>query len=111
MHKVSNSVSTRLSSPFPRFSFIDFTHLNPRTLRDNVEPVRVLLLQLGPLSGGVSSLEIPVLVSGVDFPRDLHLDPFVGSDDDVRGTVELKELGEDELQSEAKASKVRKEEN
>lgn len=69
--------------------------LDTSGFNNDIEPVRVVLLQLRPLSLGVLPVELDVLVSGINLLGDVHLDALVGNEDDPRGTVELEKLGED----------------
>jgi hypothetical protein len=65
-------------------------------LDDDVEPVRVVLLQLLPLRAGVLPVELDVVVRGVQLPRDVHLDALVRGDHDAVRAVQLEQLREDE---------------
>lgn len=65
-------------------------------LDDDVEPVRVGLLELLPLRAGVLPVELDVLVRGVQLLGDVHLDALVRGDDDAVRAVQLEQLGEDE---------------
>ena len=65
-------------------------------LNDDVEAVRVVLLQLLPLWARVLAVELDVLVASVELLRDVHLDALVGGDDDTVCAVQLQQLREDE---------------
>ena len=70
--------------------------LDTGSLDDDVEAVRVVLLQLLPLWARVLAVELDVLVAGVELLRDVHLDALVGGDDDAMCAVQLEQLREDE---------------
>lgn len=70
--------------------------LHARRLDHDVEPVRVVLLQLLPLRGGVRAVELHVHVPAGELLRDVHLDALVRGDGDAVCAVELEELREDE---------------
>lgn len=74
--------------------------LDTGALSDDVEAVRVLLLELGPLGGSIPTLEVPVLIGGLDLTSDVHLDAFVGGNNDTRGSVDLQELSKEETRGE-----------
>jgi len=68
---------------------------NTSALDDAVETVRVILLDLLPLSLGLlstSTLEPDVLVTTVELFSNIHLHTVVGGDDDLGSTVELEQL-------------------
>ena len=65
-------------------------------LDDDVEAVRVVLLELLPLRAGVLAVELDVLVAGEELLRDVHLYSFVGGNDDAVSTVQLQQLSENQ---------------
>lgn len=69
--------------------------LDPSRLDHNVEPERVVLLELLPLRARVLSVELDVLVSCVELLRDVHLDALVRRDHDAVCAVLLQQLGKD----------------
>lgn len=70
--------------------------LDARGLDDDVEAVRVVLLQLLPLRAGVLAVELDVLVAGVELLRDVHLHTLVCGDDDAVCAVQLEQLRKNE---------------
>ena len=70
--------------------------LHASRLNNDVEAIRVVLLQLLPLGSRILSVELNVLVCCIQLLGNVHLDTFVrGNDDSVR-SVELQQLSQDE---------------
>lgn len=65
-------------------------------LNDDIETVRVIILQFLPLWSWILAIEFDVFVSRIQLFGDVHLDTFVSCNDDTRCTVLFEELCEDE---------------
>ena len=65
-------------------------------LNDNVEAVRVVLLQLLPLRFRVLPVKLDVLVRSVELFCDVHLDTLVRGKNHTVCTIQLEELSKDE---------------
>lgn len=65
------------------------------SLDDNVEAIRVLLVDLGELGSWIGAGEFNVLVACVERPGQIHLQTCRGSNHNVASTVKTEHLSKD----------------
>lgn len=70
--------------------------LNSRRLHNDIESIRVIVLELLPLCFWVLPVKLDVLVASFNVLGDVHLDALVRGDDYARGAIQLEQLCENE---------------
>lgn len=78
--------------------------LHTRRLDDDIESIRIVLLELLPLGARILAVKLDVLVPRFQLSRNVHLDALVRRNDDLVRAILLEQLGQDEA-SRARAEK------
>lgn len=69
--------------------------LHARGFNDDIETVRVVLLELVPLCLRVLPVKFNIFVSGLEIFCNVHLDALIGSNDHSSSTIQFEELSKD----------------